>query len=186
MPLQKNSIDYIEQLFLKKGHLEYSGEGVSQLEHALQCAMLAQEAGASNSLIIGAFLHDLGHLLNPRGETPTLHGIDDRHQNIASHYLQNIFSNAVVAPIHLHVMAKRALCTINSSYYDMLSNDSKRSLQLQGGLLEAEALKNFLLMPFAQDAMLLRRWDDSAKIPQSKTPSLSHFMQLAATVQNLC
>ena len=57
----------IERAFAKRGADSY-GEHVSQLDHALQCAWLAEEDGASDSLIAAALLHDYGHLFEGRGD----------------------------------------------------------------------------------------------------------------------
>ena len=74
------SIADIEHLFARHGAEQYSGEPVSQLEHALQTAHLAEQSDAGDELVTACLLHDLGHLLNEQGETPTLRGIDDTHQ----------------------------------------------------------------------------------------------------------
>ncbi len=177
-----HSIGDIEQLFLRDGHIAYAGEGITQLEHALQCGQLAEQAGASAALITAAFLHDIGHLLNPKGDTPSARGIDDQHQFVASHHLKSLFEQDVVAPVHLHVLGKRALCAIAPDYYDALSPDSKRSLALQGGPLNSRELENFMTMPYAEDAIALRRWDDLAKTPGSETPTLGHFLSIARLV----
>jgi phosphonate degradation associated HDIG domain protein len=174
-----HSIEDIENLFLRDGHVAYAGEGINQLEHALQCAQLAEQAGASPALITAAFLHDIGHLLNPKGDTPTSRGIDDQHQFVASHQLKSIFNQDVVAPVHLHVLGKRALCAMEPAYYEALSPDSKRSLALQGGPLTARELEDFLATPYAQEALCVRRWDDLAKTPGRATPTLAHFMTIA-------
>lgn len=177
-----HSIDDIEQLFLRDGHIAYAGEGITQLEHALQCGQLAEQAGASAALITAAFLHDIGHLLNPKGDTPSARGIDDQHQFVASHHLKSLFEQDVVAPVHLHVLGKRALCAIASDYYEALSPDSKRSLALQGGPLSTRELEDFMAMPYAADAIALRRWDDLAKTPGRQTPVLEHFLSIARSV----
>lgn len=176
------SIEDIEQLFLRDGHVAYAGEGINQLEHALQCGQLAEQAGASAALITAAFLHDIGHLLNPKGDTPSARGIDDQHQFVASHHLKSLFQQDVVAPVHLHVLGKRALCTIASDYYEALSPDSKRSLALQGGPLNTKELDDFMATPYAEDAMALRRWDDLAKTPGRETPTLEHFLSIARSI----
>jgi phosphonate degradation associated HDIG domain protein len=172
----------IETLFHTWGDIQYSGEGVSQLEHALQTAMLALEAEASTALITAALLHDIGHLLNKKGETPSAHGIDDQHQFFAAHFLKEIFPASVCAPIRLHVDAKRALCALDHAYYEKLSEDSKRSLTLQGGIFNDSQLDTFLNSPYSKDAMALRRWDDMAKVPGIKTLSLNYFLDSASTI----
>src|SRR6266550_5305721 len=128
------SISDICVLFARKGGRAYEGEGVTQLEHALQTAAQAEAIGAPPTLIAAALLHDLGHLLNDQGETPTLRGVDDLHQFAALPFLRPLFADDVLAPIKLHVDAKRYLCATRAGYFEALSADSKRSLALQGGI----------------------------------------------------
>lgn len=168
----------IRHLFDTYGAIAYSGEPVTQLQHALQSAALAEEAGANETLVGAAFLHDLGHLLNLQGETPSERGIDDLHQYFALPFLRPLFSDAVLEPIRLHVDAKRCLCAIDADYFAKLSADSVRSLKLQGGIFSAEEADNFLRKPFAHEALSLRRWDDLAKQPERATPSLDHYLKL--------
>jgi phosphonate degradation associated HDIG domain protein len=175
------TIGDIEKLFHDHGHIAYSGEGVSQLEHALQCAQLAEAEHASPELATAALLHDLGHMLNLQGASPTVRGIDDMHQYFAVPFIRGIFPAAVVEPIKMHVDAKRALCAMEPAYYEGLSEDSKRSLKLQGGIFSAEQLETFLAKPFAEDALRLRRWDDRAKVAGASTPPIGHYLEVAAS-----
>ncbi|MDR5783002.1 HD domain-containing protein [Caballeronia sp. LZ065] len=179
------TLDDIQHLFDTHGSMAYSGEPVTQLQHALQSATLAEQAGASRELIVAALLHDLGHLLNQQGETPTERGIDDLHQYYALPFLRPLFPDAVLEPIRLHVDAKRCLCSIDASYHARLSADSVRSLQLQGGVFDHEAAHAFLARPYAQDALALRRWDDEAKDAARVTPGLPHFMEMVAGVARI-
>ncbi|HZZ33600.1 MAG TPA: HD domain-containing protein, partial [Phenylobacterium sp.] len=71
------TIESIFELFERRGGRHY-GEGVSQLEHALQCAQLATLAGANDSLIAAALLHDVGHLLEADATANPL--ADGRHE----------------------------------------------------------------------------------------------------------
>ena len=174
------AIEEIGALFREHGHIEYSGEGVSQLEHCLQAAWLAEQAAAPMELVTAAFLHDLGHLLNPQGDTPSARGVDDQHQYYAIPFLRPLFPAAVIEPIRLHVDAKRALCAVDGAYHDQLSEDSKRSLKLQGGVFSPDEAKAFLARPHAEDAMRVRRWDDAAKVPGQSTPPLEHYLEIAA------
>ncbi|MEP6997029.1 MAG: phosphonate degradation HD-domain oxygenase [Betaproteobacteria bacterium] len=162
-------------LFERDGGRMYSGEPVTQLEHALQTAHSAERAGADATLVTAALLHDLGHLLNDQGETPTARGIDDVHQYAALPFLRPLFGDDVLEPIRLHVDAKRYLCATEPDYYDALSADSKRSLELQGGRYAAQAAAAFAARPGAARAVALRRWDDGAKIAGVTTPPLAHF-----------
>ena len=170
----------IEKLFRAHGHIAYSGEGVTQLEHALQAAQHAERAGADATLVTAAFLHDLGHLLNLQGETPTERGIDDQHQYFAIPFIRPLFPAAVVEAIRLHVDAKRALCALEPEYYEALSEDSKRSLTLQGGIFSRAETEEFLAKPFAENAMRVRRWDDAAKVPGEVTPPIAHYLKIAS------
>ncbi len=174
------SLADIELLFARHGHAQYSGEPVTQLEHALQTAHFAEQSGADDALVTACLLHDLGHLLADQGETPTLRGIDDRHQYHALPFLRSMLPDAVLDAIRLHVDAKRYLCAANPGYHARLSDDSKRSLALQGGVFSADAAAAFLQRRGARDAVLLRQWDDLAKQPQLATPSLAHFMTRAS------
>jgi phosphonate degradation associated HDIG domain protein len=174
------SLADIELLFARHGAAQYSGEPVTQLEHALQTAHFAEQSEAGDALVTACLLHDLGHLLNPQGETPTLRGVDDTHQYFALPFLRGLFSDAVLDPIKLHVDAKRYLCHVDGGYHDRLSADSKRSLALQGGVFDAAAAAAFLARPGARDAVMLRHWDDLAKQTDLATPSLGHFLGRAA------
>lgn len=182
------SLDDIARLFDAKGDRLYSGEPVTQLEHALQSAQLAERSGASEALVTAAFLHDLGHLINDQGETPTLRGVDDKHQYVALPFLRGLFGDEVLQPIKLHVDAKRYLCVhgdgtlSGAEYWAALSEDSKRSLELQGGVFTAAEAHAFIAQPFAADAVRLRRWDDLAKVEGAATPPLSHYLAVAARV----
>ncbi len=173
------SIEDIERLFADRGGEQYAGEPVTQLEHALQAAALGEAEGASDSLITAALLHDLGHLLHDLGETPTERGIDDVHQYRALPFLRGLFDEEVLGAIRLHVDAKRYLCATRSGYFEALSDDSKRSLKLQGGIFDAAQAQAFIAQPGAEGAVRLRIWDDLAKTAGLETPPLSHFLARA-------
>ena len=177
------TLNDIEQLFARKGGEQYTGEPVAQLEHALQTAWLAEQAGASDALVTAALLHDLGHLLHELGETPTEQGIDDLHQYRALPFLRGLFSSAhadeVLGAIAKHVDAKRYLCATRPDYFAALSGDSKRSLALQGGIFSAEQAAQFIAQPGAAGAVRLRIWDDLAKTAGVPTPPLSHYLNRA-------
>ena len=146
-----------------------------QLSEALVAAQ-AEFAGERPSLVAAALLHDLGHLLNDQGETPTLRGVDDLHQFAALPFLRGLFGDDVLEPIRLHVDAKRYLCATRDDYYAALSTDSKRSLALQGGVYSSDEALHFIRQPYADDAVKIRLWDDRAKIAGAVTPPLAHFV----------
>ena len=170
----------IQQLFDRHGARQYSGEPVTQLEHALQTALRAEASGADDALITASLLHDLGHLLNDQGESPTLRGVDDTHQFFAIPFLRGLFPESVLEPIRLHVDAKRYLCATRPDYWQALSEDSKRSLTLQGGIYDTAQSEAFIMQSHAADAVKLRQWDDLAKLPACATPSLTYYLDRAA------
>jgi phosphonate degradation associated HDIG domain protein len=177
------SLSDIVILFGRKGGRAYDGEGVTQLEHALQTAQRAEEAAAPPALVAAALLHDLGHLLHDRGDTPTLRGVDDAHQRAALPFLHPLFADDVLAPIALHVDAKRYLCATRPGYAAGLSPDSRRSLALQGGAFTMPQAEAFLAQPHASDAVSLRLWDDAAKRAGVATRPLAHFVSMLESAQ---
>ena len=169
----------IEHLFASRGGEQYSGEPVTQLEHALQSAWLAEQAGADDELVTAALLHDLGHLLHELGATPTLRGVDDVHQYRAIPFLRGVFGERVLGAIGGHVDAKRYLCATHPGYLQALSADSQRSLQLQGGVFSVQEAQAFIARPGAAEAVQLRLWDDQAKAEGLATPPLAHYLERA-------
>ena len=171
-------IDRIEALFTEHGATAYDGarkESVSALEHALQCAQLAEWAGADAPLVAAALLHDLGSFIaaDPEGDD-----VDDAHELRALPLLSEAFAASVTEPVRLHVQAKRYLVAADPAYAATLSSASVHSLALQGGPMSADEMRLFDEQPFAQQALQLRRWDDAAKEPGKKTPPLAYYLAL--------
>jgi len=171
----------IDRLLSEKGAIRYGAEAVSQRDHALQCAALAERAGASDALITAALLHDIGHLTDD-DEGAALRGIDMRHEDRGADFLTPLFGENVTEPVRLHVVAKRYLCATNPRYMSRLSPASVNSLNVQGGPYSAAEAETFAINPHSGAAILLRVWDDLAKDPDAKTPSLSHYLDLAERV----
>ena len=182
-----NNISQISELYISFGSEQYGGEAISQLQHALQCASLAENSGATPELICAALLHDLGHLLRlpdskDKVEHEVIPVVDDLHQYFAIPFLRSNFSDAVIEPIKLHVDAKKYLCSVDPLYWSSLSDASKNSLALQGGAYSAEEAAAFILQPYAEDAVNLRRWDDLAKEPKARPPEWSHYLAMLEDV----
>jgi phosphonate degradation associated HDIG domain protein len=178
------NVDEILALLEQRGHSQYGGEAVTQLEHALQTAARAEVEGAEPALITAGLLHDLGHLLHDLPNDAPSEGMDDRHETAAGSLLETIFPPEVTEPIRLHVEAKRYLCAVDPQYFETLSQPSRVSLGLQGGPMSAEAAAEFRKHPYAQAAVRLRRWDDAAKIPNAPTPSLEHFASVLRSLSS--
>lgn len=172
-----SDVDDILKLLAEHGDSEYGGEAVTQLEHALQAAALAEQEGASASLITAALLHDVGHLLHDLPSDAPDRGIDDHHENVAANFVRRRFPAEVSEPVRLHVASKRYLCAVEPNYLHQLSIPSLTSLRLQGGPMSAAEVTSFRQNPHHEAAVRLRRWDDAAKDPQRQTPPLSHFAQ---------
>jgi len=167
-----DDVDRIVELFERWGSDRYD-EAVTQLEHALQCADLAEQAGACDELIAAALLHDLGHLMVlDRQQGSVTHDHDDEHEHLAADFLATSFPPRVVAPIRLHVDAKRYLCATEPRYLGGLSDASRRSLEAQGGTMSDSEAHAFIIGPYARDAVLVRRWDDRAKTPGARSSTL--------------
>lgn len=179
------TLPQIEHLLEHRGHQQYGMEAINQLEHALQCAQLAEQACETPETVAACLLHDLGHLLAAERDGLTEHNTDadDLHQYMALPFLRGLFSDAVLEPIRLHVDAKRYLCLIDTDYHNTLSPASKHSLNLQGGVFSESEASHFIAQPFAAEAVRLRRYDDLAKVPQKVTPALDHYLEL---LRHLC
>ena len=182
MNRMSNNIIAIMAILAERGREQYGAEAVNQLEHALQCATLAEKNNSTPELITACLLHDFGHLVHNLGENTAEQGIDDRHEYRALAYLNKIFSPAVTEPIRMHVNAKRYLCASDRNYWASLSPASKISLELQGGVFSQEEATEFIHQPHAKNAVKLRIWDDLAKINGLTTPNFKHFISIVRTV----
>jgi phosphonate degradation associated HDIG domain protein len=171
------TLQEVHDLLLLRGQTQYGLEAINQLEHALQCASLAEQAGETSDTIVACLLHDLGHLLAAEREGTIEHDTreDDLHQFMALPFLRGLFPDAVLEPIRLHVDAKRYLCWIEPGYWGDLSIASKHSLEQQGGVFDETQAQTFIAQPYAEEAVRLRRYDDLAKVKDKQVPGLAHY-----------
>ena len=180
------TIPQIVELLGSRATTWYGQEAVSQLEHALQCAHLAERANEAPETVVAALLHDLGHMLSaertPVADQDGLPAKDDLHQFVALPFLRSLFPDAVLEPIKLHVDAKRYLCAVDAGYWADLSPASKHSLELQGGRYDDAQVRGFEDLTFYAEAVRLRRYDDLAKVPGQVTPPLAHYAALMGQV----
>lgn len=165
----------IARLVAAHGGGLYGGESVTQSQHALQCATLAEKEGAPAHLVAAALLHDIGHLIDADFEAALTRGEDRRHEDLGHDYLAQWFGPDVTEPVRLHVDAKRYLCSVNQDYYDSLSPSSLRTLEMQGGPFSPSEARSFISRRHAEDAVRLRVWDDKGKDPDMETPPIEHF-----------
>lgn len=161
------SVDELLDLYDRWGPDHYDEE-LSQLDHALQTAALAEAAGAPDEIVVAALLHDVGHLLDLRGDPA------GPHERIGPAHLAGLFPDAVRAPIALHVEAKRYLCAAEPEYVATLSTGSTASLRRQGGPMSAGEMLRFVSTTGWEAAVELRRWDDAGKLDGVVVPGLAH------------
>jgi predicted HD phosphohydrolase len=171
MPLSPSQIHH---LYLHRGREAYASTGVSHLQHALQCAGLAQDAGESPPLVVAALLHDIGLLLHADGEPQAV--ADTEHPYLALPYLRGLLPDDVLEPIRLHVEAKRYLCLAEPGYLQRLSHDAQLRLARQGGAYSAPQADAFRRLPHVAEAIRLRRYDDLAREPGLPTAPLAHYL----------
>ena len=74
-----NIVAFLGDIFCRHGANSYLGEQVTTSEHMLQGALLAEEANASDVLIAGVLLHDIGHYTHEFPHAVVEQGIDDCH-----------------------------------------------------------------------------------------------------------
>lgn len=170
----------VQMLFEGQGAALYGGERVTQLEHALQAAHLAEQAGEASPMILASLLHDVGHFFERDFDAALSSQHDARHEHIGARYLGREFGPELTEPIRLHVEAKRYLCATRPGYFEQLSPASVHSLSLQGGPMTADQIQTFERLPFHTHAVRLREYDDKAKVPGARTPDLNHFLSLIA------
>lgn len=177
------SVDEVLDLYARWGPENYD-EGLSQLEHALQTAALAERAGAADELVAAALLHDIGHLLDLAAAEGSWvpSKIDLAHESVGARHLSTLFGPAVTAPIALHVRAKRYRSATDPAYAAQLSDGSTRSLAVQGGPMDPDEVAAFESNPGFSDALALREWDDGGKVDGLDVPDLEHYRPLLERV----
>jgi putative nucleotidyltransferase with HDIG domain len=171
-------------LFNKHGAQEY-GESMSVLSHSFQAGLLAKEQGLDEELILGAFLHDIGHLCpleqaEADFETMGEFGIE-AHDQWGKEFLRSRgFSDRIIAVVYNHVAAKRYLCRRDETYFAELSEASKNTLAYQGGMMSEPEASAFENQTFFAESILIRKIDEAAKDPdfQITAEHWAYFEQL--------
>jgi len=172
--------DEIMQYYEHHGGEEYAGEKVTQLEHMVQAAQLAEEQGYDEEVILAAFLHDIGHLCEEgRGENQMGEFGIKNHEEIGAEFLaKKGFSKKVARLVESHVEAKRYLTYKDPEYYDQLSDASKKTLEYQGGRMEKDEAEAFEKYPLFDLIIKMRRWDEQAKVEHKALPNLDHYRKM--------
>jgi phosphonate degradation associated HDIG domain protein len=172
--------DEIMSCYEQHGGEEYAGEKVTQLEHMVQAAQLAEEQGYDKEVILAAFLHDIGHICEAGHGDNEMDGFGIKdHEEIGAAYLgQKGFSKKVIRLVESHVEAKRYLTYKYPEYYEQLSNASKKTLEYQGGRMEKDEAEAFEKYPLFKLIIQMRKWDEQAKIEHKPLPDLIHYRQM--------
>ena len=172
-------VDDIMSLFARRGAVAYHGEAVSQTEHALQAAELRlSKREHPTTLIVAALLHDVGHLLDGQDEDLAARGLDGRHEEAGCAWLAEHFGpeqslslfGCTSPPSVISVPSTPAILRA-------FSLPHAAALSLQGGPMTTEEIADFESNPSTQDAVRLRHWDDTAKVPGLNVPGLDHYRE---------
>ena len=172
-------VDKIISNFIHNKSL-YIGEKVTMSEHMIQTAMLAEKAKCSDDLICSCLLHDYGHFILENPDELVNLNVDGQHEKVGYEYLKIFFNRKVVEPIKFHVLAKRYLAR-DKKYFDFLSNASKISLKLQGGILNDKESKKFKNKSYFKPSILLRKFDEAAKRTDIKMKSIHDYEKLLSS-----
>jgi len=170
-------VNEVFAMYEKYGKRSSAGESDSQLDQVTQAAALAEEEGFEDEVILAAFFHDIGCLYT--SNTPG----NLNQERLGAEYLrEHGFSERLAALVGSDVMTKRYLAFKSPEYYDHLSADEKRELDVQGGPLTKEQAANFELDPDAELFVRLRYLNDKAKeVKRPYRRDLSHLKLLATT-----
>ena len=171
-----NIMDQIISSYLNNKSL-YIGEKVTITEHMIQTAMLAEKTNCSSSLICSSLLHDYGHFILENPDDLVNKNKDGKHEDIGYEFLKKYFVKDVVKPIKHHVKAKRYLAR-DEKYYQLLSEASKISLELQGGIMNDKESKEFESNEFFESSIKLRKFDEGAKKIGLKIKSINEYKNL--------
>ncbi len=164
-----NVVDKLADLFKAIAETSYLDEPITIAEHMLQSAACAKSDGAA------ALLHDVGYYVDPLPDNANETDQHKRHDKAAARLLSPVLPAAVAEPIRLHVDAKRYLCAVEPAYYDKLSEASKHTMRLQGGVMDEATTIAFADEAFGPDAVKLRRWDDEGKRPDTVVPGFQAY-----------
>lgn len=177
-----NIVDFLADIFERRGGEEYLGEPVTMAEHMLQGATFAEDAGHREEIIVAALLHDIGHFTSEFG-TFSMQDTEDRyHEEAGAQVLEAFFPALITDCVRYHVAAKRYLCATRPEYFARLSEASVHSLNLQGGPMSDAEIAEFEQLPNLADIVTVRYLDDAGKRPDMQTPGFAHFAPMVQRV----
>jgi predicted HD phosphohydrolase len=154
---------------------------------------------------------DVGHLHGLSSNLPQMAGGVGilHHETVGAEYLRALgASERVCALVAAHVSAKRYLCATRPAYHSTLSDASKATLKLQGGVMNQKEVRkkgvgnnfcgwwfilcrcvvvqvaDFEAHPDHKAMLLMRTWDEKAKKVEWKGPELDSYIPLLRKVLN--
>ena len=122
-------------------------------------------------------LHDYGHFILENPSDLVKKNKDGKHEDIGYEFLKNYFSRDILGPIKYHVKAKKYLAR-DKKYYSLLSQASKISLKMQGGVMSNAESKKFETNEFFENSIKLRKFDEMAKKSGLKIKSINEYKNL--------
>jgi predicted HD phosphohydrolase len=178
--------DIFRIIFSRNGEKDYIGEPVTQIQHMGQAALLAENDGHSPDIIIGAFLHDIGHLIDVKVLEDVKISLDQigiekieymisnninfgvsEHEKVGAKLCQ--FIGLPARTCHLianHAKTKRYLITTDPVYRSKVSPASMETLKYQGGLMTEQEAEHYAKKTDIDIHIKMRKWDEAAKDPK--------------------
>lgn len=171
------SVTKIFSYYEEFGSKDYIGEEVTQIEHMVQAAMLAEENKDSVEVILGALFHDIGHLIAFDKETMGGFGIKN-HERLGADFLRELGIPEVIPElVESHVSTKRYLAR-DDKYYNSLSRASQTTLKYQGGVFNDEEALEYESFPNFELYIKIRLYDDAAKDPNKTIKPLNYYKDM--------
>ena len=177
--------DRLIEAMTKSAARQYGRERVNELAHALQCAELAEGAGADEEIVLACLLHDVGrYAVAQEGISDTLEPAATRagrtrgHHEAGADLIAPYVPERVAFLVRAHTDAKRYLCASRAR----LLRDALRGLEAHadapGRRDDGGGGRAVERHPWWPDAVRLRRWDDAAKVVGKQTRPLSSWEPL--------
>jgi putative nucleotidyltransferase with HDIG domain len=177
-----NIVDYIADVFERRGAESYLGEKVSMSQHMLQAAQAAEISQTDPELIVAALLHDIGHYSNEIPDSVLMKGTNNYHEEAGANILADYFPLSVTEPIRQHVAAKQYLCATDPEYLSRLSEASVYTLKVQGGPMNPDEVAEFERSPYLDNCIRLRLCDDAGKDPDQSHQDFSYYRELVQSL----